>query len=441
MARGAAPLYVTTLVASVGASVNVALLGRHDTAALAAFAVTLAIYAPAVATVAGVLRGMSPFVADTEGDPHELGRLVGTGVWLAVVVGGLGALAVSLAGPVGSALGVSGRTVDRLGAFPLVLAVAVLLVATSTSATSVLVALGRGSIVLRSGLVATGVTVGLSVVLVGAPGPLPSLGLAGAGIAIVGGLTCGALLANLALRRVPEMRGAAHWPGRPDVARMVRIARVGIPLAGTVLVKFGVLGVLTIAAARLGTGQAAVHGVAESLVNLIFTAAVAVGQTVVPLVAGHARAGEARAARRTVAAGGQVALAVVAVLCVTLVLGGRWVIPVFTDDPAVQDRLASLMPVVALVVLADAVQAVWGFGMVGLKRTTPSLVSTVLTFGALAALAVPIADRFGLTGLWVALAIANLVQAIAKISWFHRLTTKLDRRSTRMSQSMERRRR
>ncbi|WP_194293884.1 hypothetical protein [Streptomyces sp. RB17] len=42
--------------------------------------------------------------------------------------------------------------------------------------------------------------------------------------------------------------------------------------------KFTVLGVLTFAAARLGADGAAAHNVGESLVNVVFTAAVAVGQ-------------------------------------------------------------------------------------------------------------------------------------------------------------------
>ena len=54
IAGTAFPLYVTMIAASIGAALNVGLVGRHATASLAAFAVTIAVYAPATATVAGV---------------------------------------------------------------------------------------------------------------------------------------------------------------------------------------------------------------------------------------------------------------------------------------------------------------------------------------------------------------------------------------------------
>ncbi|WP_145968840.1 hypothetical protein [Streptomyces hyaluromycini] len=68
------------------------------------------------------------------------------------------------------------------------------------------------------------------------------------------------------------------------------------------------------------------------------------------------------------------------------------------DDPE------ELLPVVLAVVVTDALQAVAGFGLVGLKRAGPSLVSTAVWFGILAAVSVPVADAAGLPGLWTALA-------------------------------------
>ncbi|MFB8756141.1 hypothetical protein [Streptomyces nigra] len=46
-AAAALPLYLTMIAASAGALVDTALLGNHTTAALAAFAVTLAVFSPA----------------------------------------------------------------------------------------------------------------------------------------------------------------------------------------------------------------------------------------------------------------------------------------------------------------------------------------------------------------------------------------------------------
>ncbi|WP_416959088.1 MATE family efflux transporter [Streptomyces sp. Agncl-13] len=420
IARAAAPLYVSSLAASAGSLVDTALLGRHATVSLAAFAVTIAVFSPATATVAGALRGVMPFVVPQRDDPEGLLPLVRSGMWLAFAVGGVCAAAVAGVPLLGGAFGVPGAVLDQLGLFPWMLAGSVLLIAVNSSASSVLVALGRSAQVMRSGLVGTGVSVALSVVLVGGPGALPGFGLAGAGVAMLVSSAVGAGLNQYALRRRTVLAGRPVRPGRPDPREVLRLARVGVPLGGTVLVKFSVLGVLTFAAARIGTDSAAVHGVSESLVNVVFTAAVSVGQATVPLIAGYAEERDLARIRRSVDAGIGVALCAVGVLGAVLVVLRDPVIGLFTRDRELAGQVVRLLPLVLAVVVTDALQAVAGFGLVGLKRTVPSLVSTAVWFGVLAALAVPVADAAGLAGLWTALACANLLQAVTKFVSFRR---------------------
>ncbi|GGN41582.1 MATE family efflux transporter [Streptomyces fuscichromogenes] len=425
IARAALPLYVSILAASAASLVDTALLGRHATVALAAFAVTVAVFSPATAAVAGALRGVMPFVAPHRDDPGELLPLVRGGMWLAFASGGVCAAAVAAVPLLGGAFGVRPEVLDALGAFPWLLAGAVLLIAVGSSATSVLVALGQSAQVMRSGLVGTAVSVTLSVLLVGGPGPLPSRGLTGAGLAVLAAALVGAVLNQRALRRRTVLAGRSIRPGRPDPRLILRLARVGIPLGATVLVKFSVLGVLTLAAARLGTDSAAVHGVSEALVNLVFTAAVAVGQATVPLVAGYAVTGDVGRVRAGVWAGMRVALSAVGALGAVLLVFRSPVLHLFTGTPAVADQVNRLLPLVLAVVVTDALQAVAGFGLVGLKRAGPSLVSTAVWFGILAAMSVPVADAAGLPGLWTALAVANLLQAVTKTISFHRRTGRL----------------
>jgi MATE family multidrug resistance protein len=110
--------------------------------------------------------------------------------------------------------------------------------------------------------------------------------------------------------------------------------------------------------------------------------------------------------------------AALAVICAVVVLGD--VVPLFTDDPEVAASVAHLLALIVLVVLCDGVQAVLGFGLTGLKRTTPSFVVFAVGYGLLALAAVPVAATAGLTGLWVALAVANLVVAVGQGLAFHR---------------------
>ncbi|WP_328327640.1 MATE family efflux transporter [Streptomyces sp. NBC_00455] len=425
IARTAAPLYVTTLAASAGSLVDTVLLGRHATASLAAFAVAVAVFAPATATVAGALRGVMPFITPHRENPDELLPLVRSGMWLAFAVGGVCAAVVAAVPLIGGLWGVQPGVLHQLGLLPWLLAGSVLLMAVGGSATSVLVALGHSAQVMRSGLVGTAVSVTLSILLVGGPGPLPSHGLTGAGAAMLASSLISTGLNQLALRRRTVLAGRPLRPGRPDPRRVLRLAAVGIPLGGTVLVKFSVLGVLTFAAARISTDAAAVHGVSESLVNVIFTAAVAVGQSTVPLIADYASRHDLRRIRRSVGAGAGVALSAVTVLGAALLALRGPVVGLFTTDASLSHQVRGLLPLVLAVVVADALQAVAGFALVGLRRTGPSLVSTVVWFGVLAALAVPVADSYGLRGLWAALACANLLQAGTKTYSFLRHSSRL----------------
>jgi MATE family multidrug resistance protein len=203
------------------------------------------------------------------------------------------------------------------------------------------------------------------------------------------------------------------------------LAKVGIPMAGTVLVKFTVLGVLALAAARIGTSAAAVHNIATSVVGLTFTAAVVVGQAGVPVISEYATGDAPARVRRGIRAGLAVAMIALGVPCVLMVLFRSEVAGLFTADPEVLLMMAALLPLVALSILADGVQAVLGFGLTGLKRTVPSFVVFTVVYGALALVSLPIAGASGLTGLWITLVVANALVAAGQGWAFHRAAGQL----------------
>ncbi|MEV0174184.1 MATE family efflux transporter [Streptomyces sp. NPDC050803] len=419
IAGAALPLYLTMIASSAASLVDTAVLGRHATGSLAAFAVTLAVFSPATAAVSGAMRGVMPFVSAHKDDAEKLLPVLRNGMWLGIFVGLLGAVAVAAVPLIGSVGGIPEATLDELGVFPYLLAGAVVMMSIAATATSALVGLGQGKAVMRAGLTGTAAAVVLSLLLVGGVGSFDGLGLPGAGIAMLTSLTINASLAHLQLRRNTVLAGRPLGLGRPRPREMLRLAGVGIPLAATVLIKFAVLGVLAFSAARVGTDSAAVHSIALSLVNLMFTAAVAVGQATVPLMADPVKRGDVAEIRRSALAGAAVAVCTVAALAALLVLARGPVISVFTKDDGLHDQVLDLLPLVLLAVLADAVQAVFGFGLIGIKRTVPSLVAFAGCYGLLALAAVPVADAGGLDALWLSLAGANLLLVGGQAYFFH----------------------
>ncbi|MGW6914373.1 MATE family efflux transporter [Kitasatospora sp. NPDC054939] len=420
IAGTALPLYLSMIAASAGALVDTAVLGHHGTASLAGLGVTLAVFGPATAAIAGAQRGVMPFVTERQDDPRQLLSVLRNGMWLAVATGGLGALAVAAVPLIARLGGVPAETVDGLGVFPLLLALDTLAVALSTTATSALIGLGRSRLVMRSGLAGTGTAVVLSLLLVGGPGPLPALGLTGAGIAMLASGLISAVVAQVALHRVPQLAGQPLTLGRPQPAEVLALARIGIPLATTVLIKFAVLGVLAFSAARIGTEDAAVHSVAVALVNLVFTAAVAVGQAVVPVVAERLKAEDLPGVRAGVGAGLAVAAGAVLLLGAVLAMARGPVLDVFSTDPQVRAGLVDLLPLLLAAVAADALQALFGFGLIGLRRTLPSMLCFAAGYGVLALAAAPAAAYGGLTALWGTLVAVNLALVAAQGWCFRR---------------------
>lgn len=407
----AVPLYLSMVATMTGALVVVATLGRHATTTLAAFALVGAVSNPASAAVAGAMRGLMPFLAPVRDDPDAALPILRNGRWLAISVGTAGALAVACVPVVAQHGGVPGDVVAALGIYPFLSALSVMVVALAGGANSALVALGRNRQVLWSGLASTAVIVALTSALV------PWLGLAGAGIAQTLSACAGSVVSNTCLRRVPMLKGRSLRLGRPRPKEILTLARVGVPLAGTVLIKFTVLGVVAFAAARLGSGDGAVHTILTSLIGFLMVASIAVAQASVPTVA---RAADTREARRAAGAALLLAVAGASAGAAVLVLSADGMIMLFSDDTSVRSRVLTLLPLMLLSAMADACQAVMGFGLTALKRSSASLVNFAILYGLLALAVFPVAAVAGLTGLWVAVIAANLLLVAVQGSGFLR---------------------
>ncbi|MBN6056165.1 polysaccharide biosynthesis C-terminal domain-containing protein, partial [Nonomuraea sp. RK-328] len=406
--RSAVPLFLSMVTGMIGTLVVTSVLGRHATVTLAAFAVMTAVLNPASAAVVGALRGLAPFVAPHRDEPARAVPVLRDARWLTLLVGTAGALAVLAVPPLARLAGVPPEVVAELGPLPWLLALYLLVYASSGGATTVLVALGRSREVLWSSLAGTAVMAGSALVLV------PRLGLAGVGVAWLLWGIVGVVVANVCLRRAIGVRvGQA----RPRPARIAELGRVSLPLAATVLIKFGGLGVVTFAASTTSTRDAAAHAVLSTLTGLIMLASLSVAQASVPEVA---RAGDPAGARRANRIAALVALGGTAVGALALLVLRDPVLAAFTDDPGVRERAGELLPLMLLASAADGAQAVQGIGLTALKKSAASMLYFAAGYGLMVLAAVPVAATWGITGLWTALAVTNLVLVVLQGTGFHR---------------------
>ncbi|MFG1707529.1 MATE family efflux transporter [Nonomuraea sp. M3C6] len=411
--RAAVPLFFAMAMGMVGSLVVTSVLGKHDTVTLAAFAVMTAVLNPASAAVQGALRGLGPFVAQYRDDPGAAVPIVRDARWLSLTTGTVGALAVLSVPLLAGVTGVPGEVVRELGLLPYFLAAYLLVFASTGGTSTILIALGRSRNVLWPTLVSGLVLSVLTAALV------PPLGLTGVGIAWLIAGTAAAGVASLILRRA---LGRPIGQARPRIAEIISLAKVSVPLAGTVLIKFGVLGVVTFAASTTSTRDTAAHAVLTTLTGFMMMASLSIAQASVPEVARAADTAGARRAQRAAAL-----LAITGTLVgAGLLLGfGERLMVLFSDDAAVRERVLALLPLMLVSSAADAAQAVQGMGLTALKRSAASLVYFAIGYGLLVLAAVPVARTWGITGLWAAMAVANGLLVVLQGTGFHRHSAKV----------------
>ncbi len=413
--RASVPLFLSMVTGLAGTLVVTSVLGRHATVTLAAFAVMTAVLNPAATAIAGALRGLAPFVAPHRDDPDAVVPILRDARWLSLAVGAAGALAVLCVPGLARTAGVPGEVVAELGALPWLIALYLLVLASGGGATAVLVAIERTRGVLWSSLAGTAAMIGLAVALV------PPLGLTGVGVAWLLSGVASVAVANLSLRRA---LGRGVGRARPRIGEIIRLARVSVPLASTILIKFGVLGVVTFAAGTTSARDAAAHAVLTTLTGFTMLASLSVAQASVPRVARAGTTAEARRANRTAAL---LAVTGTSAAALALLALGDPMLTVFSDDPGVRDRVSGLMPLMLLASTADAAQAVQGIGLTALKRSGASLLYFATGYGLLVLAAVPVAATWGITGLWVAMVAANVLLAVLQGAGFRRHSARVGR--------------
>ncbi|MFT8242846.1 MATE family efflux transporter [Roseomonas sp. BN140053] len=161
---------------------------------------------------------------------------------------------------------------------------------------------------------------------------------------------------------------------RPDVPRLWEMLRLGLPIAGTMVLEIGMFSAVGLLMGRFGTGAVAAHAVALQVASATFMVPLGIGQAATARVGLAAGAGQPAAAQRS----GWTAIALAAsfalVCAAALVLFPAAVVAVFLDPraPGAADTMAlaaTLLAVAGAFQLADGVQTAAGGALRGLKDT------------------------------------------------------------------------
>ncbi|MCU0901298.1 MAG: MATE family efflux transporter [Cypionkella sp.] len=262
------------------------------------------------------------------------------------------------------------------------------------------------------------INVPLNYALIWGIGPLPQLGLTGAGLASFLAETLALLAAFGWWRLAPSMR-RLRLRRRLDLAEMGATAREGAPLGAMYVVETASVGVATLMIGGFGAVALAGNQVAQSVGALLYMLPLGVAGAVAIRVAQERGAGNDRALRAIAFAALGVALIWLIGAALVLALRGEAIARLITDDPAVVALATAIFLVFAPMQIFDGVQSAMLGALRGLSDTAwPALVSAIAYWPVALplgwALAYPLG--FGPAGVWAGFILA-LAGAGAALTW------------------------
>jgi putative MATE family efflux protein len=316
-------------------------VGRLGTVPLAGLALVFPLLMLLQMTSAGAMGGgVSSAIARAlgAGDPATARRLVAHALVIAAVMGAaFTLLLLALGGPLYRLLGGEGATLQAALAYSNLVFGGAVLVWVANTFSAILRGTGNTLAPALALIGAACVHLPLSGSLVLGWGPMPRLGIAGAGVAYV--TTFG--LAALMLGRIVLGRASALRPHAADLRlerRLFReILRVGgISVVSAVQTVLAAV-VLTGFVGRFGAAALAGYGVGVRLELLQIPLVFAVGQALVALVGTHVGAARPARAKRIAWTGAALACSIsLAIGAVVTIFPLAWV-EIFSADPAVLD--------------------------------------------------------------------------------------------------------
>jgi len=222
-------------------------------------------------------------------------------------------------------------------------------------------------------------------------------------------------------RRNPS--GLHDVPFGPDVARMWRLARYGMPAAFQVMLEVGVFAAASVFAARISPAAAGAHQVVLQIAGFFFMVPLGLSSAAAVRVGNAVGRGDSQSARRAGWTGVGLAFGVAMLVAALLLAIPDLLLRVFTDDAGVLVLGVTLLAICAAFQPFDGVQAVATGALRGMgDTTTPMLLNLAghWLVGLPLGYALCFTMAWGLLGLWIGLATGLALVGLSVVFVWHR---------------------
>ncbi|NBE09024.1 MATE family efflux transporter [Paragemmobacter ruber] len=391
---------------------------------LAAVGLTGAVAALFYAAIYGLLSALSVRIGAAwgAGEGRAISGILRSGLALGALVGIGSALVMAALWPLLPLLGQPEEVIGAMRAYWFWICAFLVPFAILTAFKSAFEAVEKPWLGTAFAFLGVVVNVPLNYALIWGLGPLPQLGLTGAGLASFLAETIALGAAFLWWRSAPSMR-RLRLRRQVALGEMGLTFREGAPLGAMYVVETASVSVATLMIGAFGTVALAGNQVAQAVGwGLLYMLPLGVAGAVAIRVAQERGAGNAAALRPIALAAVAVAGVWLVAAALTLALRGEAIARLVTDDPEVVAVAAAIFLVFAPMQISDAVQSAMLGALRGLSDTAwPAMVSAIAYWPVALPLGYALAHWGGMgpSGIWAGyiLALAGAGAALAVRFW------------------------
>lgn len=409
------PIIVSMLSHTAMAVADSIFLGQLGTAPLAAVGLALTCLWVVQAFGNHVLGAVKITVAQATGaDDVALGRRLGwQGLWLATLLGLVGASLSPLADPLFAVFGASAEVTGMAATAFGIQSLGAPLLFVMTALTGYFQGQGETRLPMRATILANAVNLALDPLFIFGAGPIPAMGIAGASLATVIGFAAGALF--LVHRAFGDLIDA---PKRPDAKLLAWIWKVGGPLGLRAALEVGAFAMFAAILARVGDDQLAAHVIVLRVISVSFLPGYGLGDAAAVLVGQAIGARRPELVSQTFRAALELGLAFMGGCAVVFVAIPDALVAPFDPTPEVARIARQLLLVAAGFQLIDAVAMIAQGVLSGAEDTRFVMLTSVLASWLImlpAAYLLAIDAELGATGAWLGLTLELVAVAWASV--------------------------
>ncbi len=429
----AVPIVLVQLSQMSMSFVDVVMVGRLGTEAMAAIVLGSTAYVTLTMVCVGVLVAVQPTVAQAvgAGDTDAAGRGARQGLWLATLLGVPFVIGLGFMEDVFLWTGQAPGTAALAGDYIAAIRWGFVPNLWFTALRGLCEGNAQPRPVLAVTVVGTALNAGLNYLFIFGGWGLPAMGLVGSGRASA--ITITAMTIALALYvRGGALRRFRVFVGlrRPDPAALAALFRLGWPIGVGFGLEAGLFTAATLFVGRLPNHEVALaaHQIALNAASITFMVPLGIGMAGGIRVGMAAGAGDTAGAARAGWTAAAIGAAFMAVSALVFWLRPGWVIWLYagsSPQPEVASLAVALLGIAAVFQLFDGVQAAMAGALRGLKDTrVPMVIAAVsywgvgLTVGGVLGLA----TGTGARGLWWGLTLGLAVAAVGLSTRFARQT-------------------